>query len=157
MGMNIQHGQNGKQGLMSEINVTPLVDVFLTLLIIFIITAPLLQQGMSVNLPKAAAPSLKRSKADVILTVQKDGKIFLGDDSAEIPFDEVEGRLAAIYTNKEQKDLFIKADSDITYGIVISVMSKAKKAGVDRIGMITAPEADGAAPEETKKDKLSSL
>ncbi len=159
MGMGISNGTHDKKGLLSEINVTPLVDVFLTLLIIFMITAPLLQQGMSVNLPKAAAPALKRAKTDVILSVQRDGSVYLGDDKAIIPMDEIEGRLAAIYANRETKDLFIKADTDIKYGTVVTLMSKAKKAGIDRIGMITQPESDGEEPQQNKSDadKKSSL
>jgi biopolymer transport protein TolR len=97
-----------------------------------------------VHLPEAAAPALKRTKTDVILTLQKGGTIFLGDDSATIPIEEVEGRLTAMYAAKEQKDLFIKADKDVLYGMVVKIMSMAKKAGVDRIGMITQPETGPA-------------
>lgn len=133
--------QNGSHNrVLSEINITPFVDVMLVLLIIFMVTAPLLQQGLPVNLPEAAAPALKRTKTDVILTLQKDGSVFLGDDKATIPPDELEPRLAAIYSTREEKDLFIKADTDLRYGMVIKVMSLAKKAGVERIGMITQPE-----------------
>nr|HQH80628.1 biopolymer transporter ExbD [bacterium] len=125
---------------LSEINVTPLVDVALTLLIVFMITAPLLQQGLPVNLPEASAPALKRAKEDIILTVQNNGAIYIGDDKIMIPMDEIEGRLSAIFSQRQQKDLFIKADTDLRYGDVIRIMSIAKKAGVDRIGMITQPE-----------------
>jgi len=130
----------GKMKSLSEINVTPLVDVALTLLIVFMITAPLLQQGLPVNLPEASAPALKRAKEDIVLTVQNNGSIYIGDDKIMIPMDEVEGRLSAIFSQKQQKDLFIKADTDLRYGDVIRIMSIAKKAGVDRIGMITQPE-----------------
>jgi len=130
----------GHNRMLSEINITPLVDVALVLLIVFMITAPLLQQGMPVNLPEAAAPALKRTKTDVIVSIQGDGKVYLGDDNEVIPEDELEGRLMAIYQAKDQKDLFIKADRNVRYGKVVNVMSVAKKAGVDRIGMITQPE-----------------
>lgn len=132
----------GHHRLASDINITPFVDVVLVLLIIFMVTAPLLQQGLPVNLPQAAAPALKRAKTDIVLTVQKGGNIFIGDDQAVVPINDLEGRLTAIYMNKDQKDLFIKADTDLLYGTVIRVMSIAKKAGVDRIGMITQPEAE---------------
>lgn len=139
--------QNGNHGrMLSEINITPFVDVMLVLLIIFMVTAPLLQQGLPVHLPEAQAPALKRTKADVILTLQKGGGIFLGDDKASIPPDELEGRLSAIYSAKDEKDLFIKADSDLSYGMVVKAMSLAKKAGVDRIGMITQPETEAPPP-----------
>lgn len=136
------HRGGGHHRLTSDINITPFVDVVLVLLIIFMVTAPLLQQGLPVNLPQAAAPALKRTKTDIVLTVQKGGNIFIGDDQTAVPFEDLEGRLTAIYMNKDQKDLFIKADTDLRYGTVIRVMSIAKKAGVDRIGMITQPEAE---------------
>jgi biopolymer transport protein TolR len=126
--------------ILSEINITPMCDVMLVLLIIFMLTAPLMQQGLPVNLPEAAAPALKRTNKDIIITVQNDGKIYLGDDKETIPIGEVEGRLSAIFMNRQQKDLFIKADTDLKYGTVVKIMSDAKKAGVDRIGMITQPE-----------------
>lgn len=139
--------QNGSHNrVLSEINITPFVDVMLVLLIIFMVTAPLLQQGLPVNLPEAQAPALKRTKTDVILTLQKDGNVFLGDDKTAIPPDELEPRLTAIYSTREEKDLFIKADTDLRYGMVVKVMSMAKKAGVERIGMITQPETQEAAP-----------
>jgi len=135
--------RNGSHNrVLAEINITPYVDVMLVLLIIFMVTAPLLQQGLPVHLPEAAAPALKRAKTDVILTLQKGGGIFIGDDKSPIPIDEVEGRLQAIYSAKEQKDLFIKADADLSYGTVVRIMSLAKKAGVDRIGMMTQPETE---------------
>lgn len=142
----VTHSGSGHQRMMSEINVTPFVDVMLVLLIIFMVTAPLLQQGLPVHLPEAAAPALKRAKTDVILTLQKGGGVFIDDDKTSIPLDELEGRLAAIYSAKEEKDLFIKADTDLRYGTVVKVMSMAKKAGIDRIGMITQPEIETSPP-----------
>lgn len=130
----------GKNRMLSEINITPLVDVALVLLIVFMITAPLLQQGLPVNLPEAAAPALKRAKTDVIISIQGDGNIYIGEDKGVIPDDELEGRLMAIFQARDQKDLFIKADRNVRYGKVVGVMSMAKKSGVDRIGMITQPE-----------------
>lgn len=126
--------------MLSDIIITPMVDVALTLLIVFMVTAPLLQQGLPVNLPEASAPALKRTKTDVIVSIQGDGKVYIGDETDVIPEEELEGRLLAIYQAKDQKDLFIKADRNVRYGKVVQVMSVAKKAGVDRIGMITQPE-----------------
>lgn len=138
---------NGNQNrMLSEINITPFVDVMLVLLIIFMVTAPLLQQGLPVNLPEAQAPALKRTKTDVILTLQKSGGIFLGDDQTPVPIDELEGRLYALYQARENKDLFIKADTNLLYGAVIKIMATAKKAGIDRIGMITQPETTESSP-----------
>lgn len=139
----IVHTGKGHHRLVSDINITPFVDVMLVLLIIFMVTAPLLQQGLPVNLPQAQAQALKRTKSDIVVTIQKGGRIFIGDDQTVIPVDKLEEQLAAIYATKQQKDLFIKADTDLLYGTVVKVMSIAKKAGVDRIGMITQPEAEG--------------
>ena len=135
-------GNRTHNPIQSTINVTPLVDVALTLLIVFMLTAPLLQQGLPVNLPQAAAPALKRTRADVILTIRRDGSIYLGDETKPIPTDELEGRLTAMYSARQSKDLYIKADTDLRYGAVVQVMSLAKKAGVYRIGMITQPETE---------------
>lgn len=132
--------KGGHNRVLNEINVTPFVDVILVLLIIFMVTAPLLQQGLPVNLPEAAAPALKRTKGDVIVTIQKDGTVFIGDDATSVPIAELEERLIGIFATREEKDLFIKADTDLRYGLVVRVMSLAKKAGVDRIGMLTQPE-----------------
>ncbi len=138
------HGGKGHNRMLSEIIITPLVDVALVLLIVFMVTAPLLQQGLPVNLPEAAAPPLKRTRTDVIISILGDGRVFIGDDKAEIPDEELDGRLLAIYQARDHKDLFIKADKNVRYGKVIRIMSIAKKAGVDRIGMITQPEVEGS-------------
>jgi len=130
----------GRRQFLSEINVTPIVDISLVLLIIFMITAPLLQQGLPVNLPKAAAPSLKRTKTDVIITIQRDGSVFIGDDQKTIPLPDLQTELEKIYIDRENRDLFIKADSELRYGTVVKVMAIAKKAGIERIGMLTQPE-----------------
>ena len=130
----------GRRQFLNEINVTPIVDVSLVLLIIFMITAPLLQQGLPVNLPKAAAPTLKRTKTDVIVTIQRDGNVFIGDDEKTIPLKDLNAELEKIYADRDNRDLFIKADAELRYGTVVKVMAIAKKAGVERIGMLTQPE-----------------
>ncbi len=129
------HGQ-----VLSQINITPMVDVAMVLLIVFMLTAPLLQQGMPVNLPKANASSINQSSKDIVLTIQKNEKIYIGDDKHAIPLDEISGRLSSLFSKRSKKDLFIKADTTIPYGDVIHIMSMAKKAGIDRIGMVTQPE-----------------
>ena len=130
----------GSQESLTEINITPLVDVMLVLLIVFMVTAPLLQQGLPVNLPEAKAPAIKRTKKDLIVTVQSNGKIFIGEDKTEIPIKKLEAELKGIFFNNKEKDLFIKADSELQYGTVIKIMALGKRAGANRIGMLTQPE-----------------
>lgn len=127
---------------LAEINVIPFCDILLVLLIVFMITAPLMQQGLDVNLPQASSPAISREKTDIIITMRQNGEIFIGDDPAPVTTGFLEKKLGDIYENKEKKDLFIKADSDIKYGEVVKVMSIAKNAGVVRIGMVTQPEKD---------------
>ena len=137
--MKLTRSDNTHRSL-AEINITPFVDVMLVLLIIFMLTAPLLQQGLPVNLPEASAPAIKRTKQDVILTIKDNGSLYLGDKKQNIPLQSLEEELRGIFSVKKEKDLFIKADADLLYGIVVRVMSIAKKAGADRIGMLTKPE-----------------
>ena len=124
---------------LAEINITPFVDVVLVLLIIFMITAPLLQQGFAVNVPKSASPELKQTPQDVIVSIDNGGRIFLGDSKVSVSKEELPAKLAAVYRNKEKKDLLIKADQGLRYGTIVDVMSMAQQAGVERIGMVTQP------------------
>ncbi|PIR17382.1 MAG: protein TolR [Deltaproteobacteria bacterium CG11_big_fil_rev_8_21_14_0_20_49_13] len=138
--MTNNHNGNGRNKPLAEINVIPFCDILLVLLIIFMITAPLMQQGLDVNLPQASAPSISREKADIILTMRKNGDIFVGDDPAPVTIGFLEKKLGDVYKSKEKKDLFIRADTDIMYGDVVKVMTLAKSAGILRIGMVTQPE-----------------
>lgn len=127
---------------LAEINVIPFCDILLVLLIIFMITAPLMQQGLDVNLPQASAPPITREKTDIVLTIKRNGDITIGDDPMPVTIGFLEKKLGDIFYNKERKDLFIKADTDIRYGDVVKVMAVAKSAGVARIGMVTQPEKE---------------
>ncbi|MCZ6463275.1 MAG: biopolymer transporter ExbD [Proteobacteria bacterium] len=123
---------------MSEINVTPFVDVMLVLLIIFMVTAPLLQQGIDVDLPDTTTQPLRVTDDPLILTVQKDGKTFLA--RKEVPLDELEARLEAVFEARGSKELFLRADQDVAYGVVAKAMSAARGAGATRLGVVTEPE-----------------
>jgi biopolymer transport protein TolR len=118
---------------MSEINVTPLVDVMLVLLIIFMVTAPMMQSGINVNLPSAETKS-NPSSGGLVLTVTKDKYIYMDDKPINLYL--LESRLKNYFFNREKKIVFLKADKGVTYGYVISVMDIIKKAGVETVGMI---------------------
>jgi biopolymer transport protein TolR len=123
--------------MMSQINVTPFVDVMLVLLVIFMITAPMMQQGMQVNLPKTEAKAVTVKDEPVIVTVDRSGRAFL--DREEIPSGQLKAKLTALFAVKSKKEVFLKADRDVPYGDVIRTMAEIKGAGVERLGMLTEP------------------
>jgi len=123
--------------LMSEINVTPMVDVMLVLLIIFMVAAPLMQQGVEVNLPEANAESVPSTEKQLVLTVTKDRKVYLG--TSEVPFDRITELLSANARLKQDKELFLHADQELPYGVVVQIMAAAKKGGAENLAMITDP------------------
>lgn len=123
---------------LSEINVTPLVDVMLVLLIIFMVTAPMMLQGIDVNLPKAEAKQVEVKEEELVLTIGEGNKIFLNKQLIGIA--SLGGKLRELIQKKGSKDLYLRADQKIPYGFVIKVMAEAKKAGVERLGMITEEE-----------------
>lgn len=119
---------------MSEINVTPFVDVMLVLLIIFMVTAPLLQQGIDVNLPKAKGKDMPPEER-ITLVVRRDQAIFMNDN--RVSLSEMGRKLEAI--NKLNPNVFLKADKDVPYGFVVEVMGEIKEAGIEKLGMVTEP------------------
>ena len=123
---------NMGRDVLSEINVTPFVDVMLVLLIIFMVTAPLLQQGIDINLPKAKGKDLPPEER-ITLTIKKGDVIFMNDNPVSLS--DMRKKLEAI--SKLNPNVFLKADKDVPYGFVVEVMSEIKEAGIERLGMIT--------------------
>lgn len=127
---------------LAEINVTPLVDVMLVLLIIFMVTAPMLSMGIDVNLPRVKAKSVDVAEEKLVLTINESREIYL--NKTKMPLGELNAKLEAIFSNRIDREIFLRADKNVPYGFVVEVMSEVRKAGVDKLGMITEP------PEESK-------
>ncbi|MDJ0818868.1 MAG: protein TolR [Desulfobacterales bacterium] len=123
--------------LMSEINVTPFVDVMLVLLIIFMVTAPMMIQGLNVDLPKASAKPLESEKEHLVITINRDQQIFIND--FEVTVESLGNKLTKILQGRTDRDVYLKADKGIPYGTVVQVMAEIKGAGVEQLGMITEP------------------
>ncbi len=123
---------------MSEINVTPFVDVMLVLLVIFMITAPLIQQGIDVELPKTQTEGLKSSGEPLVVSVKRDGQIFV--QRSEVPMKELESKLDSIFTARGDREVFLRADAKVDYGTVAKALAILRRAGASRIGMVTEPE-----------------
>jgi biopolymer transport protein TolR len=124
---------------LSEINVTPFVDVMLVLLIIFMVTAPMMQQGVDVDLPETTTQNLRVRDEPLVLTVKKGGEYFLG--RREIPEAELGDKLAAILQGLDRKEIFLRADKDARYGAVVKALAAARQAGATKLGMVTEPES----------------
>ncbi len=121
--------------VLSEINVTPFVDVMLVLLVIFMVTAPLLQQGIDVNLPKAKGKEMPPEER-ITLIVKKGGIIYMNDNPVSLT--EMGEKLRAL--SSSNPNVFLKADKDVPYGFVVEVMGEIKEAGIEKLGMITEPK-----------------
>ncbi len=122
----------------SEINVTPFVDVMLVLLIIFMVTAPMMQQGLDVDLPETTTQPLRLRDEPLMLTVKKDGSVFLAN--VEVPADALEDKLSAILEGRPDKEVYLRADKEAPYGAVVKVMAAARAGGAKSLGIVTEAE-----------------
>ena len=130
-------GGDRGSGPLSEINVTPLVDVMLVLLIIFMVAAPLVQQGVDVQLPQASAKTISVQQEHLTLSLNKDKRIFLNE--MEIDPARLKEKLVSIFSQRTDKELFLRADKSLPYGFVITVVAAVKEAGIEKLGMVTTP------------------
>jgi biopolymer transport protein TolR len=142
-------GGGGRRSLNSDINVTPMLDVLLVLLIVFMVTAPMMNSGVDLQLPQAEAQVLDDEEGKLILTITPKGDVQLGH--TPVPWDQLEDKLKANEKVKVDSELYIEADTNLPYGTVVKAMAIARKAGVQRLMMLTDPlaaegEVKGATP-----------
>ena len=135
------HRRRGRHhGLISEINVTPFVDVMLVLLIIFMVAAPLLTVGVPIDLPETRANAMNPETQPITISVNENGQIYLQE--TEIPLDEVVAKLSAIATTGYEERIYVRGDKTTNYGIVMQVMARIQAAGYTKIGLVTLQEQD---------------
>lgn len=135
--MELGSRDNNSRSTMAQINVTPLVDVMLVLLVIFMVTAPMMQQGVQVNLPKADTKALAPQEETVIVTLERSGKVFINKN--EVAQADLKAKLTGMFASRAKKEVFLKADKDVPYGEVVKTMAEIKGAGIERLGMVTEP------------------
>ena len=126
---------------MSEINVTPFVDVMLVLLVIFMVTAPMMQEGVDVNLPQAQGKSLPSKEKRMTISITSTKEIYLNDRKIELS--DLENKIRTVFQNRTDRQLFLKADEIVPYGFVVQTMAAVRNAGIDQLGMVTVPFEKG--------------
>lgn len=131
-------GGRGRRGLVADINVTPLVDVMLVLLIIFMVTAPMMTQGIEVNLPKTTAKSLDQQEQPLIVSVDKEGKVYLAGVNVDLSL--LSQQLGKRPDEEKKKSIYLRADQEVPYGMVVKTMAAIKRAGFEKLGMVTLPD-----------------
>lgn len=136
--MGMSGGSSKSRVALSEINVTPLVDVMLVLLIMFMVTAPLMQQGIEVDLPKTSPSGVDLNDEPFVLVIEANGKVLAAKNPMEIS--AIKEKLKAIFETRKNKQIYIQADRKVDYGIVAEVMAEVRAAGIFNIGLITIPK-----------------
>ena len=136
--MAFNSGGGKSRAMMSEINISPMVDVMLVLLIIFMVTTPMMQQGLDVELPETASSGSATSDEPFVLEIRKNRKIFVGDQ--QIPEADLQSRLSAIFETRKNKQVYLQADKAVDYGFVAETMADIRAAGIFNIGLVTVPK-----------------
>jgi biopolymer transport protein TolR len=131
-------GGRGRRGLVADINVTPLVDVMLVLLIIFMVTAPMMTEGIEVNLPATTTKALRQQEQPLVVAINKDGKISLGKIQVDLSL--LQQQLQGLPDEKKKEPIYLKADREVPYGLVVQTMAAVKRAGFEKLGMVTQPD-----------------
>ena len=140
-----------RKGFVSEINVTPFVDVMMVLLIIFMVTAPMMDSGLDVDLPQARqVENLPTDSEHLVLTIREDGAMYL--DTYQVQLEELEERLTALVKD-QNRALFLQADKNVPYGAVVDVMGRIKAAGIEKLGVVAMPATENAAPAASGRGK----
>ena len=140
--MAFDSGQRGQ--LASQINVTPLVDVMLVLLVIFMVTAPMIQQGVEVSVPRVRASALPGKEEQFVVSITRNDEVYLND--TKLGLDQLTEKLQAIAIARPDREVFVRADEQVSYGAVIKTMAAIKAAGIENVGMVTEmPQAGGDA------------
>lgn len=139
--MGMSPSAKGSRTVLSEINVTPLVDVMLVLLIIFMVTAPMMQQGLDVELPQTSSSGVPTNDEPFVLVIKKDKSLSAGN--VVLPMAGLKQKIISIFSNRKNKQVYIQADRQVDYGTVAEVMGEVRAAGVFSIGLITLPKATG--------------
>ncbi len=141
----------GRRGLVSEINVTPFVDVMLVLLIIFMVTAPMMTEGLEVDLPQTrAVDTLPTESENMVLSITRDGALYL--DTYAVTLDEL-GEKLNLLVKAQNKQLFLQADKTVSYGLVVDVMGRIREAGIENLGVVAHLESDGNSAAKTPRDR----
>lgn len=133
----MQSGRSTKHGL-AEINVTPLVDIMLVLLIIFMVSAPMMQQGVPLKLPQADAVPAPSEESQIVVSITADKRVYIND--VGVPMKNLQEKLKALREQNPQRKVFLRADENVPYGTVVRAMAAAEKAGIHDLGMLTDPE-----------------
>lgn len=131
-------GARNKKGLVAEINVTPLVDVMLVLLIIFMVSAPMMTQGVDVDLPKTTSKALPQKEHPLIVTIKESGECFLGEDKNPLSLELLQEKLLRRPDSEKENALFVRADKNVPYGVFARTMEAAKSAGFKKLGLVTS-------------------